>query len=48
MTAACPTKVLCATGYQPFNVQRRYADLSPKSYGEPRQNPYSHQQAAIL
>ena len=41
-------KGFCGTGYQPFNVQRQDAGMSPTDYGEPRQNPYSHQQAAIL
>jgi hypothetical protein len=36
------------TGHQPFNVQREYVALSPEVYGASRQNPYSHQQAAIL
>jgi hypothetical protein len=48
MTFVCPTKVLGGTGYQPFNVQQQCLDMSPRGYGESGQNPYPHQQAAIL
>jgi hypothetical protein len=48
VTADDPTKVLGGTRYQPFNVQRQYTDMLRTGYGESRQNPYSHQQAAIL
>ena len=44
----CPTKVLDVTEDQPFSIQLRFAHLSPKNYGELRQNQYAHQQAAIL
>ena len=48
MTSRLSHKGFCGAGYQPFNVQRQAAGMSPTDYGEPRQNPYSHQQAAIL
>ena len=43
-----PTKVFAVPAISPLTYNDKMQACHPRTIGEPRQNPYSHQQAAIL